>query len=193
MNFSELLQKRRAVRDYEDRAVPLTVVEEILQDATLAPSASNNQPCRFAVVQCRKTIRALSDESRANLLRDNEEKKIQLSPEYISYLKNEQTNVFYNAPCLIYIAGARQVRTLEVDCALAASYIMFAATDRGLATCWVAMGANLRDPQLRAQLGFDENHRIVTPLAIGYPAAIPAASARHAPQIVRVITEAGTG
>ena len=190
MNFSELLQKRRAVRDYEDRAVPLKVVEELLQDATLAPSASNNQPCRFSVVQCRKTIRALSDESRANLIRDNEEKKIQLSPEYISYLKNEQTNVFYNAPCLIYIAGARQVRTLEVDCALAASYIMFAATDRGLATCWVAMGANLRDPQLRAQLGFDENHRIVTPLAIGYPSAIPAASARHAPQIVRVITEA---
>ncbi len=190
MNFSELLQKRRAVRDYEDRAVPLKVVEELLQDATLAPSASNNQPCRFSVVQCRKTIRALSDESRANLIRDNEEKKIQLSPEYISYLKNEQTNVFYNAPCLIYIAGARQVRTLEVDCALAASYIMFAATDRGLATCWVAMGANLRDPQLRAQLGFDENHRIVAPLIVGYPAAVPAASARRAPQIMRVITEA---
>ena len=190
MNFSELLQKRRAVRDYEDRAVPLKVVEELLQDATLAPSASNNQPCRFSVVQCRKTIRALSDESRANLLRDNEEKKIQLSPEYISYLKNEQTNVIYNAPCLIYIAGARQVRTLEVDCALAASYIMFAAADRGLATCWVAMGANIRDPQLRAQLGFDENHRIVAPLIVGYPAAVPAASARRAPQIMRVITEA---
>ena len=190
MNFSELLQKRRAVRDYEDRAVPLKVFDELLQYATLSPSASNNQPCRFSVVQCRKTIRALSDESRANLIRDNEEKKIQLSPEYISYLKNEQTNVFYNAPCLIYIAGARQVRTLEVDCALAASYIMFAAADRGLATCWVAMGANIRDPQLRAQLGFDENHRIVAPLIVGYPAGVPAASARRAPQIMRVITEA---
>ncbi|MFY9386688.1 MAG: nitroreductase family protein [Smithellaceae bacterium] len=193
MNFSELLQKRRAVRDYEDRAVPLKVVEELLQDATLAPSASNNQPCRFSVVQCRKTIRALSDESRANLLADHEEKKIQLNPDYVSYLKNEQTNVFYNAPCVIYIAGARQVRTLDVDCALAASYIMFAASDRGLATCWVALGANIRDSGLRAQLGFDDNHRIVAPLIMGYPKAVPAASPRRPPQILRVITEAGTG
>ena len=190
MTFSELLQKRRAIRDFEEKEIPLKMVEEILRESTLAPSASNNQPCRFAVVSCRKTIKALSDESKANLLSDNAEKKIRLNPDYVTMLQNENFNVFYNAPCVIYIVGSKSVGSLDVDCALMANYIMFAAAARGLGTCWVALGANIRDPQLRAQLGIPDNYRIVAPIILGYPKAIPPASERHAPEILRVITEA---
>jgi nitroreductase len=190
MTFSELLQKRRAIRDFEAREVPAKVINEILQESTLAPSASNNQPCRFVVVQCRKTIKNLSDESKANLLRDNAEKKIKLNPDYVTMLQNENFNVFYNAPCVVYIVGAKSVGSLDVDCALAASYIMFGAAARGLGTCWVALGANIRDPQLKGELGISDNHRIVAPIIVGYPKAIPAPSERHAPEILRVITEA---
>jgi nitroreductase len=190
MNFSELLQKRRAIRDFEDKEVPMKVVEEILQESTLAPSASNNQPCRFVVVQCRKAITNLSNESKANLLRDHNDKKISLKTDYVSLLQNENFNVFYNAPCLIYITGAKSVGSLDVDVALAASYIMFSAASRGMGTCWVALGANIRDPQLRAELGLPDNYRIVAPIILGYPKAIPAPSERHAPEIIRVITEA---
>ena len=190
MIFSELLQKRRAIRDFEDKEVPMKVVEEILKESTLAPSASNNQPCRFVVVQCRKTMRNLSDESKTNLLRDHKDGKISLKTEYVSMLQDEKFNVFYNAPCLIYIAGAKSVGSLDVDAALAASYIMFSAASRGMGTCWVALGANIRDPQLRAELGLGDNYRIVAPIILGYPKAIPAPSERHAPEILRVITEA---
>jgi len=190
MTFTELLQNRRAIRDFEEKEVPLKIIEEILQEATLAPSASNNQPCRFVVVQCRKTIKNLSDESKANLLRDNADKKIKLNPDYVTMLQNEQFNVFYNAPCVIYIVGAKAVGSLDVDSALAASYIMFGAAARGLGTCWVALGANIRDPQLRGELGISDNHRIVAPIILGYPKVIPAPSERHAPDILRVITEA---
>jgi len=103
MTFNELLQKRRAIRDFEEKEVSWNVIQEILQESTLAPSASNNQPCRFIVVQCRKTIKNLSDESKANLLRDNAEKKIKLNPDYVTFLQNENFNVYYNAPCVIYI------------------------------------------------------------------------------------------
>lgn len=188
--FSELLQKRRAIRDFEDKEVPLKVVEEILQESTLAPSASNNQPCRFVVVQCRKAITNLSNESKANLLLDHNDGKISLSTEYISLLQDENFNVFYNAPCLIYIAGAKSVGSLDVDVALAAGYIMFSAAARGMGTCWVALGANIRDPRLRAELGLDDNYRIVAPIILGYPRTIPSPPERHAPEILRVITEA---
>jgi nitroreductase len=190
MTFSELLQKRRAIRDFEAREVPSKVIDEILQDATLAPSASNNQPCHFVVVHCRKTIKALSDESKANLLNDHAEKKIKLNPDYVTFLQNENFNVFYNAPCVIYIVGAKLVGSLDVDAALAASYIMFSAAARGLGTCWVALGANIRDSKLRAELGITDNQRVVAPIILGYPKAIPAPSERHAPDILRVITEA---
>lgn len=190
ITFSELLQKRRAIRDFEDKEVPMKVVEEILRESTLAPSASNNQPCRFVVVQCRKTIRNLSNESKANLLRDHKDGKISLKTEYVSLLQDENFNVFYNAPCLIYITGANSVGSLDVDAALAASYVMFSAAARQMGTCWVALGANIREPQLRAELGIPDNYRIVAPIILGYPRAIPAPPERHAPQILRVITEA---
>lgn len=190
MNYAELLQKRRAIRDFLDQEVPLSLVEEILRDATLAPSASNNQPCRFAVVQCRKAIKNLSDESKACLLRDHNDKKIALNPQYVNLLKDENFNVFYNAPCLIFVAGPKSVGSLDVDAALAAAYIMFAAAARGLGTCWVALGANIRDPKLRGELGLSENLRIVAPILLGYPKTIPAAPERHAPEILRVIAQA---
>jgi len=188
--FVELLKNRRAIRDFENREVPMEVINAILQDSTLAPSASNNQPCRFAVVSCRKTIKALSDDSKANLLKDNAEGRIKLNADYIAYLKNGEFNVFYNAPCVIYIVGPTAVGSLDVDAALAASYIMFSAADRGLGTCWVALGANVRDPKLRAELGIPDTCRIVAPIILGYPKAIPAATERHKPDVLRVITEA---
>jgi nitroreductase len=190
MTFSELLQKRRAIRDFEDKPVPAKVIDDILRDSTLAPSASNNQPCRFAVVQCRKTIKALSDDSKANLLQDFRTGKIKLNPDYVIYLKNENFNVFYNAPCLVYVAGPKSVGSLDVDCALAASYIMFSAAARGLGTCWVALGANVRDPQLRGELGISDELRIVAPIILGYPKEIPTPPDRHEPAILRVIVEA---
>ncbi|HPC86472.1 MAG TPA: nitroreductase family protein [Smithellaceae bacterium] len=190
MDYNELLKKRRAIRDFEDQGVPLPLVEDILRDATFAPSSSNNQPCRFAVVQCRKAIKNLSDESKACLLQDHSDKKIALNPQYVNLLKDENFNVFYNAPCVIFVAGPKSVGSLDVDAALAAAYIMFAATARGLGTCWVALGANIRDSKLRGELGLSENARIVAPIILGYPKAIPAAPERHAPEILRVITEA---
>jgi len=163
-------------------------VEEILQESTLAPSSSNNQPCRFSIVNCKNTIKALSDESKANLLDDFAKNKISLMPQYIDLLKDKNFNVFYNAPCVIYISGPKSVASLDVDCALAASYIMFSAVERGLGTCWVNLGSNIRDPQSKALLGVPDGCRIVAPIILGYPTEIPAATERHAPQILRVIS-----
>ncbi len=168
------------------REIPLKMIEEILQESTLAPSASNNQPCRFVVVQCRKTIKALSDESKANLLSDNAEKKIKLNPDYVAFLQNENFNVFYNAPCVIYIVGAKSVGSLDVDAALAASYIMFSAAARGLGTCWVALGANIRDPQLKSRTGHSRQlpdcRADYSGLSQGDPRAVRAARAGNSPR-----------
>ena len=188
MTFDDLLKNRRAIRDFQDKEVSLKIIEEILRESTLAPSASNIQPCRFSIVQCRNTMKALSDESKANLLDDNAKNKISLLPQYIGYLKDKNFNVFYNAPCVIYISGSKRIESLDWDCALAAGYIMFSAAARGLGTCWINLGSNIRDSQLKAMLGIPDGCRIVAPIIIGYPKAIPPASERHAPEILKVIS-----
>jgi nitroreductase len=63
MTFTELLKNRRAIRDFQPKEVSLNIIEEILQESTLAPSASNGQPCRFSIINCKQTIKALSDEN----------------------------------------------------------------------------------------------------------------------------------
>jgi nitroreductase len=188
MTFAELLKNRRAIRDFQDKEVPLKTVEEILQESTLAPSASNNQPCRFTIVNCKKTMKALSDESKANLLDDFAKNKTSLNPSYVDLLKDINFNVFYNAPCVIYIIGSTSVGSLDWDCALAVSYIMFSAASRDLGTCWVHLGSYIRDSQLKAVLGIPDGCRIVAPIIIGHPKEIPAASERHAAEILRVIS-----
>jgi len=51
MDFKTLLMNRRSIRDFQDREVPVSVVEEILQDTCLAPTMSNGQPCRFIIIR----------------------------------------------------------------------------------------------------------------------------------------------
>jgi nitroreductase len=188
MTFTELLKNRRSIREFQEKEIPLDVIKEILQESTLAPSASNGQPCRFTIVNCKNTIKALSDESKTNLLDDYARNKISLNPAYVDVLKDKNFNVYYNAPCLIYVIGSTAVHSLELDCALAVSYIMFSAASRGLGTCWIGLGADIRDPKTKALLGIPDGCQIVAPIIIGYPKEIPAASERHAPEILRVIS-----
>jgi nitroreductase len=187
MDFKNLLINRRSIRDFQDREVPLSVVREILQDTCMAPTASNAQPCRFIVIRDRGVIKRLSDESKRNLLDDlagNPDAPMKM---YEAALRDEAFNVFYNAPCLIYIIGSREISSLEVDCALTAAYLMFSAASRGLGTCWIGLGAHIRGHEIRREIGVPEDGRIVAPIILGYPTAVPAASERHTPDIVRVI------
>ncbi len=187
LTFPDLLKNRRAIRDFQEKEVTPALVTEILQESSLAPSASNGQPCKFIIINNRQMMKKLSDESKKNLLQDFAENKSSLNPGYVEMLKDESFNVYYNAPCLIYVIGPKSVRSLDVDCALAVSYIMFSAVQRGLGTCWIHLGSYIRDQKMKAELQIPDDCRIVAPVIIGYPKEIPAASERHAPQIIKIV------
>jgi len=186
-DFFELLKKRRSVRLFEDQGISTDLVLEIIQDSTWAPSSGNGQPWRFIVVNNREMIKRLSDESKANLLTYLEKNPQSSIRSYEAVLRNEHFNVFYNAPCLVLIVGPREVRSLYVDCALAAGYFMFSAAARGLGVCWVDLGANIRNPETLQEIGLPEDYQIVAPLIIGYPKVIPEPPARQAPNILKVL------
>jgi nitroreductase len=187
MDFKNLLINRRSIRNFQDREVPLSVVQEILQDTCLAPTTSNGQPCRFIVIRDRGVMKRLSDESKRNLLADlagNPDTPIKT---YEAALRDDAFNVFYNASCLIYIIGSQEVLSLAVDCALTVAYLMFSAASRGLGTCWIGLGAYICGHEILREIGVPEDCRIVAPIILGYPTAIPPASQRLKPDIVRVI------
>lgn len=189
MTFGELLRNRRSIRSYQDRSVPVEAVQEIIRESTLAPSAGNGQPWEFVIVNDKEMIRRLSDESKKNILARIAAKPDDYAKRYEGMLQNESFNVFYNAPCLVLILGASDLKNLFVDCALAASYLMMSAASRGLGTCWANLGAEIHAPELLEKLAVPEHRTIVAPITLGYPERIPPAPKRKEPEILKVITQ----
>ena len=46
----EAIKSRRAIRSYEDKPVPESAIETMLEAATYAPSAINIQPWKFTII-----------------------------------------------------------------------------------------------------------------------------------------------
>ncbi len=187
-NFSDLLKTRRSIRDYEDKQIGMELVKEIITESCLAPNSSNNQPWRFIIINNKPMMATLSDDSKKNLLSDLEKNPNSPIKNYEGALRNPGFNVFYNSPCLVFIGGSKKTRSLSVDCALAAAYFMLSAAEKGLGTCWVGLGSNIKDPELLSSLGMTEEYQIVAPIIIGYPKNIPEIPERAAPQILEVIS-----
>jgi nitroreductase len=187
-DFSELLKKRRSIRDFKDKKVPLEIINEIIKESCMAPSSANGQPWRFIIVNDKDLIKRLSDESKKNILLHIENNPDSPSKQYATALRNPAFNVFYNAPSLVFVVGPRQTRSLYVDCALAACYFMFSASARDLGTCWIGFGTNIQDPDLLRLIGMPEDQKIVAPIIIGYPKSIPNIPERIDPQILKILS-----
>ena len=187
-DFYELLMKRRSIRDFNETEVPLGLIREIVKDSCLAPSSENRQPWRFIIVNNKEWIRRLSNESKKNLLLYLEKNPDAPSKKYETVLRNEDFNVFYNAPCLVFIVGPKNIQSVYVDCTLAACYFMFSAASRDLGTCWVGLGSNIRDPEMLKAIGMPEDCQIVAPIIVGYAKRIPAPPERNEPQILKIVS-----
>jgi nitroreductase len=59
MNTFEAVKTRRSVRNYQEQKVPEEIVMELLQAAMCGPSAGNQQPWQFIVIDDRKVLDSL--------------------------------------------------------------------------------------------------------------------------------------
>jgi iodotyrosine deiodinase len=63
--YYDLMDKRRSVRTFSDKAVPKSVIENIIMTASSAPSGAHKQPWTFCVVsdiEIKKEIRKAAEE-----------------------------------------------------------------------------------------------------------------------------------
>jgi nitroreductase len=64
-SFYDLMENRRSVREFSDRAVPREVIENLIKTASTAPSGAHKQPWTFCVVsnpEVKKQIRVAAEE-----------------------------------------------------------------------------------------------------------------------------------
>ncbi|MGD0209949.1 MAG: nitroreductase family protein [Desulfomonilia bacterium] len=187
MDFRELLKVRRSIREFEVKDVSLPLIQEIIADGCEAPNGGNRQPWAFIIITNKDMMKRLSDESKKNILQEIDRSPASTLDGYKAILQAPGFNVFYNAPCLIYIAGSRNVHSATVDCTLAASYLMFSAADRGLGTCWINLGSVIKDQALLKEIGLPDDYAIVATIILGYPVKMPEKTPRDKPKILKIM------
>jgi nitroreductase len=182
------IKSRRAIRSYEDKPVPDSAIQTILEAATYAPSAINVQPWKFTIITNKTEMKQLSDIAKAGLIRMLPDvgdeglvglKKRLLDPNY---------NIFYNAPLLILVAGAKSPYVVY-DCSMAAQNMMLVAYTLDIGSCWIGTAVPAaNDPKIKPSLGIPEDHDVHAAVIFGHPkGGFPKAPPKRTPQILKRI------
>ena len=182
MDLERAIHSRRAVREYLDESIGHPVLQRLIDAAIQAPSAVNEQPWLFTVVQDRGLLALICREAKAQLLSVPPQN---LALHRLHELRNDPDfDIFYGAPVLIVISSATQSRWAVENCALAAQNLMLAACAEGLGTCWIGLSQGwLATIEGKAALGLPATCLPVAPIIVGPPKSAPATVPRKEPQI----------
>ena len=141
---------RRSIRKYTGDPVPEEIVQELLEAGMSAPSAGNEQPWHFIVINERKLLNEI--------------------PKYHPY-----SQMLKEAPLAILVCGDEQLEKYKgfwvQDCSAATENILIAAQDKGLGTVWLGIyPIEERVAAFRHFLDIPENVIPMALIAVGYPA-----------------------
>ncbi len=182
LNAIQVMRARRAVRDYALRAVDQALVQEIIDDAVLAPSAMNRQAWSFTVIRDRKLLDDISGRAKAFMLSFMKPGS-DLEP-LRPRLETKDFNIFYNAPVAVVISATAADEFATYDCCLAASNLMHAAWIKGLGSCWIGMAEGwLNTSDGKVALKIPSSHRPVATIILGYAHSTPSPTPRRSPSI----------
>jgi len=154
MNTLEAIRTRRSVRSFAADPVPKEAIEEILRAAMSAPSAGNEQPWQFLVIDDRKKLDSITT-------------------------ANPNAKMCKEAQAAILVCGDTTKEKYPgfwvQDCAAATQNILLAAHAQGLGSVWTGVY-----PIMERVQGFKELMVLpgnIVPFSLvmlGYPSRVPA-------------------
>jgi len=182
MDIMEVIYARRAVRAFTAEPVDDQTLRRLIEAAIQAPSAVNQQPWSFFVVQDKALLARISREAKTHMLRTSPAGLV--SHHFQELLSDPKFDIFYSAPVLIVISAVAESPWAVEDCALAAENLMLAARALGLGTCWIGFAqAWLGTPAGKAALNMPAGYMPVAPVIVGHPKSLPPPVPRKEPEI----------
>ena len=150
MDTLTAINTRRSIRKYQQQPVPEELVNKILAAAMQAPSARNQQPWQFVVIDDRRLLTKIPD-----------------------FMPNAA--MAGKAPVAILVAGDLNLEKSEgywvVDCAAAVQNILLAAHALELGAVWCGVyPRQQRMESLRQLVGLPEHVVAHSLVILGYPA-----------------------
>ena len=162
MNLLDALRNRRSIRTYKKQDLPPGIVEQLLEAASLAPSAGNVQPWEFVVASTQKTKMDLSQAAFG-------QKDLQEASVVIVVCADEKR------AAESYGARGKTLYCLQ-DTSAAIQNILLTACSLGLGTCWI--GA-FKEDEVRKVINAPKDMRPVALIPVGYPNEAPEARPRR--------------
>ncbi len=182
MDLQQAIRSRRAVRAFTSEPVERALLTRLIEAAIQAPSAVNEQPWFFTVIEDPTVLARISTESKAHMLA--------APPHGVSMghfeqrLRDPKFDIFYHAPALIVISSVAADQWAVENCTLAAENLMLAACAEGLGTCWIGFAQRwLATPAGKAVLGVPAAYLPVAPIIVGHSQGVPPPVPRKPPEI----------
>lgn len=176
-------QHRRSIRKFRDAAPDPALIRAALDGAAWAPSAKNQQVCRWTVVLGKDKVEELYQRALVWAKGDRDFR-------HLVWLSRYGMNpVTCSAPALVMVHAPEDTHNPQIDAAIAMALAEQLLVDSGIGTCWGGYLCRMvnRCEELKAMLGLPEGHQVYGVLMAGYPDEhYPSVPARPAAEITWV-------
>ena len=127
-----VIKNRRSIRKYLPAQIKEEDLKLIIESAIYAPSAHNDQPWHFTVIQNKDLIKKINDKSKELMVESKVDwmRKMAL---------NQDINLTYNAPTLIIVSGNKTATAPLVDCSAAIQNMLLSAESIGIGSVWLGL------------------------------------------------------
>jgi len=173
MEFADVVRRRRMVRRFDQRQVPLDVIDRILDRGRRAPSAGFSQGLELLVLDTPETVAEFWA-----ITRDPEfpweDEEIAVGPTVLVLPLPDKARYIerYSAPDKIEFGMDDEthwpVRFWDIDAAMAAMLMLLAAVDEGLGGWYFGIVHGERE--LLDRFGVPADLRPIGIIGLGYPA-----------------------
>ncbi|MBD3413075.1 MAG: hypothetical protein GF421_01420 [Candidatus Aminicenantes bacterium] len=172
----EIIKNRRTVREFKSTPVPEEHVLKILEAAHFAPTAGNQQPWKFLVIQDRVQLDLLS-EAALDWYADKYERQKNVSQEEIQNLRVRLEKILkkvLSAPVYVAVlvdSHAKYPDYILYDGTLAAGYMMIAARSLGYGTGFFT--TFFPEKQMKEFFQIPDRYKLICFSPIGVPVQWP--------------------
>lgn len=171
----QFLRSRRSIRNYKDKPVERDKLEKLLEISCFAPTAKNNQPWHWTVVEnpseTKRFAGMVIEWMRSVIKQSPEQAELRGLPRVVSAWDMGEERICRGAPNVIVVHCDKDYGFGAEDSALALSYLELYAPSLGLGSCWGGYfySAVNAYPKLFEALGLPPGHRACGAVMVGYP------------------------
>jgi len=140
----ESIRTRCSVREFRDESIKKDIIERIVDCGRLAPTARKEEPWEFIAVTDKSALKKIADNT-------------------------DHGRFIGSSACAIIVCCKETKYYLEDGCA-ATENMLIAATGMGVSSCWVAGDKKAYCQKIMDILDVPAGHRLVSIIALGYPA-----------------------